>query len=58
MAKAAESLPRGWQLQKHIKELISLSTITPVPGNIVGFQQLLEDRLHVRLETLLKTPTD
>ena len=43
------------QIEGRIRELNKLWNISPTPNGVVGVQQALEDRLRVRISTLLQT---
>lgn len=53
LAAICKSLPRHYKIKQRIRKLNELWNIRPIPHGI-GVQQSLEQRLHVRLEHLLK----
>ena len=55
MAQACREMPRHYKLKERIRELNKLWNICPTPNGVVGVQQALEDRLRVRICTLLQT---
>jgi len=55
MAQACREMPRHYKLKERIRELNKLWNICPTPNCVVGVQQALEDRLRVRICTLLQT---
>ena len=56
MAQACRQMPRHYKLKERIRELNQLWNISPTPNGVVGVQQALEDRLRVRISTVLQTP--
>ena len=53
LAAICKSLPRHYKIKQRIRKLNELWNIRPIPHGI-GVQQSLEQRLHIRLEHLLK----
>ena len=59
MAQLCKQLPRQYKIKEQIKDLNKLWNIKPLPNDIEGVQQSLEDRLKVRIEHLLRvSPPD
>ena len=55
-----KELPRSWKIQERIKFLNRKWKLSETPGNTIGVQQSIRERLTERVEHLLKNslPTD
>ena len=61
VSQLTRDLPRMYELKSVAKELNSKTVITPSPGNILGVQQSIKERLAIQLRRVLQsdkgTPT-
>ena len=61
VSQLTRDLPRMYELKSAAKELNSKTVITPSPGNILGVQQSLRERLAIQFKRVLQsdkgTPT-
>ena len=55
LAKLCKEMPQHYRLKQRISELNSLWDIKPTPHDTHGVQQSIEDRLRVRMQTLIKS---
>ena len=59
MAQLCKQLPRQYKIKERIKDLNKLWNIKPLPNDVEGVQQSLEDRLKVRIDHLVRvSPPD
>ena len=59
MAQLCKQLPRQYKIKERIKDLNRLWNIKPLPNDIEGVQQSLQERLKVRIERLVQiSPPD
>ena len=60
LSMTCKDLPRSWKVQERIKSLNRKWKLSETPGNTIGVQQNIRERLTKRVEHLLKnsSPTD
>lgn len=54
LSMTCKELPRSWKVQERIRALNKKWNLTETPGNMVGVQQKIDERLKIRMEWLVK----
>lgn len=54
LSMICKELPRSWKVKERIKALNSKWNLSSTPNDTCGIQQSIEERLEVRLQTLMK----